>query len=102
MKKELLKKKRKLVREMHEVGYSMRGIAKKLNIARETIRKYLKPDATAIHATYGTKKEDTLLAEYVDEINEYITSKLPFKQIEVRIRNYLNYYVVNIQMYLKF
>jgi len=77
----------KLVREMHEAGYSMRGIAKELNIARKTISNYLKPDATAIHAAYGTKKENTLLAEYVDEINEYITSKLPFKQIEVRIRN---------------
>lgn len=78
----------KLVREMNEDGYSISGIAKELNIARQTISNYLKPAAKAIHATYGTKKDSTLLAEYVDEINEYITLKLPFKEIEVRIRNH--------------
>ena len=30
-----------LVREMHEAGYSLRGIARELNMARKTISKYL-------------------------------------------------------------
>lgn len=77
----------KLVREMHECGYSIRGIAKELNMARNTISKYLQPDATAIHAAYGTKKKGTLLENYTDKINECIASKLKFKDIEILIRN---------------
>jgi len=76
----------KIVREMHEAGYSIRGIARDLNLARETIRKYLNPDVTAIHATYGTKKNDGLLAEYTDKINEYISLKFKFKDIELMIK----------------
>lgn len=78
----------KLVREMHENGYSIRGIARELNMSRETISKYLKPDATAIHAAYGTKKQGTLLENYIDKIHECITAKLKFKDIEIIIRNH--------------
>ena len=78
----------KLVREMHENGYSIRGIARELNIAKETTSKYLKPDATAIHAAYGTKKQGTLLENYIDKIHECITVKLKFKDIEIIIRNH--------------
>jgi len=33
----------RLVREMYEDGYYIRGIVKELNFTRETIRKYLQP-----------------------------------------------------------
>ena len=76
-----------LVREMHEAGYSMRGIARELNMARKTISKYLDPNTTAIHSSYGTKKSGGLLAEYTDRINECISLKFKFSDIEVMIRN---------------
>jgi hypothetical protein len=78
----------KLVREMHQAGYSIRGITRELNMARETVRKYLKPDTTAVHSSYGTKKNDGLLAEYTNKINEYISLKFKFKDIEAMIRNH--------------
>ena len=76
-----------LVREMHESGYSVRGIARELNMARKTISKYLDPNTTAIHSSYGTKKSGGLLAEYTDRINECISLKFKFSDIEVMIRN---------------
>lgn len=78
----------KLVREMHESGYSIRGISRELNMSRETITKYLKPDATAIHAAYNIKKEGNLLENYIDKIHECIIAKLKFKDIEIIVRNH--------------
>ena len=76
-----------LVREMHEVGYSMRGIARELNMSRKTISKYLNPNTTAIHGSYGTKKENGLLSKYTNRINECIYLGFKFSDIELIIKN---------------
>ena len=51
------------------------------------LSKYLDPNTTAIHSSYGTKKSGGLLAEYTDRINECISLKFKFSDIEVMIRN---------------
>ena len=54
----------------------------------DTVRKYLKSDTTTIHDLYGVKNDNGLLTAYVDKINEYISLKFKFKDIEVMIRNH--------------
>ena len=102
-------KKINLVREMHEIGYSMRGIARELNMSRKTISKYLNPNTTAIHGSYGTKKENGLLSKYTNRINECIYLGFKFSDIELIIKNQgyigstslLRQYVSNIKADIK-
>lgn len=75
-----------LVRELYKSGISIRGIAREYNISRETIRKYLKEDATAIHGAYGTTKAGGILSAYSNKINECILLNFKFSEIENAIR----------------
>lgn len=43
------------VKESHSHGYSMRQIAKKFELSRHTVSRYLNDNITAVHGSYGAK-----------------------------------------------
>lgn len=74
------------VRELHKSGMSIRGICRELGHARETVRKYLNPDTTAVHGSYGIKRGDSKLDKYYNEIDKLLSQNIKFNDIEVYIR----------------
>lgn len=74
------------VRVLHKSGVSIREISRKLGYARETVNKYLKPYTTAIHGSYGIKREGSKLDKYSLQIDKLISQNIKFKDIEVSIR----------------
>jgi transposase len=74
------------VRKLKEEGYGIRQIAKVTGLSRQTIRRYLSPNASAVHGSYGVSR-DCALEEFHNIIDKLIISGQTFKSIEEHIRN---------------
>lgn len=75
-----------LVRDFKNKGYGIRQISRETGLARSTVRRYLDLNTTAVHASYGTKRE-CKLAKYHSTIDELTAKGYAFKNIEEYIRN---------------
>lgn len=73
-------------REMLKNGFSIRAIAKIMKLDRRTIKAYLDPSCSAVHAFYGQKKEG-ILTPYLAEINDYLQKGYTSSQIDEIIRS---------------
>ncbi len=72
-------------RELHEKGYSTRAISRETGLARKTIKKYLDPNTSAVHASYGTTR-NSILTPFHKIIDDLLSKGLTFKKIEESIR----------------
>jgi transposase len=79
-------KKIDMVRELYNKGYGIRQISRTTGLARSTIRKYLAPNAKAVHASYGETRV-SYLAQFHSMIDELLANRETFKNIEETIRN---------------
>lgn len=59
------------VREMFNHRFSIREISKEMKLSRKTVKAYLDPNFSPIHASYGQKK-DGILSPYIKEIDVYV------------------------------
>lgn len=75
-----------LVRKLHKEGYRIKEISIETGISRQAIRRYLKPDASPVHGTYGSSKK-SLLTPFHTIIDELVTKGYTFKKIEEFIRD---------------
>ncbi|QSZ28432.1 ISL3 family transposase [Aceticella autotrophica] len=73
------------VREMFKNGYSKAAIAREIGIDKHTVNKYLDPNYSAVHASYGIKKPGKL-SLFIDEINRYIEQGYTSANIDEIIR----------------
>jgi len=67
--------------KLSSLGYSMAAISRELGIDRKTVKKYLDPNFSPIHISYGEKK-DSILSTYFKEIDNYIEIGYKFSKIE--------------------
>lgn len=73
------------VKKSHNLGHSMRQIAKEFEISRQTVSRYLKDDVTALHGSYGAKRK-SILDPYLNEIDVLINQGYTCNRIEEIIR----------------
>jgi transposase/predicted transcriptional regulator len=73
------------VRNMHNNNYSVRRIAKKLSLSRQTVTKYLDSNVSAINGNYNVKRK-SVLDPFSDEINQLIDKGYTSSEIENVIR----------------
>ncbi|WP_096232270.1 hypothetical protein [Thermoanaerobacterium sp. RBIITD] len=73
------------VQEMFKHGYSKAAIAREIGIDKRTVNKYLDPNYSAVHASYGVKKPGKL-SLFIDEINCYIEQGYTSANIDEIIR----------------
>lgn len=73
------------VRDMHKNKYSIRSIAKELQLSRQTVTRYLNDEVTAIHGSYNVKRK-SILDPYLAEINELMDKSVVSPVIEAKIR----------------
>jgi transposase len=73
------------VSKAHNLGHSMRKIAKELDISRHTVSQYLKSDVIAVHGSYGAKRK-SILDPYLNEIDALINQGYTCNKIEEIIR----------------
>lgn len=74
------------VRKLKEEGYGIRQIANITGLSRQTVRRYLNPNISAVHGSYGVSRE-CALADFHSVIDELITNGQTFKKIEEHIRH---------------
>lgn len=58
-------------REMFQNKFSINEIAREMNLDNKTIKAYLDPNFSAVHAFYGEKK-GSILNPYLEEVHAYI------------------------------
>ncbi|WP_177177445.1 helix-turn-helix domain-containing protein [Propionispira arboris] len=73
------------VRKAHNSGHSMRQIAKKFEISRQNVSRYLRDDVIVIHGSYGTKRK-SILDSYLNGIDVLINQGYTCNRIEKIIR----------------
>lgn len=73
------------IRQLHEAGHSIRAISITTGFARKTVRRYLDPDISAVHASYGITRKAPL-TPFHDTIDELLEKGVTFKKIEENIR----------------
>jgi transposase len=73
------------VRELFETGFSQRKIATLLGIERKTIKKYLNPEFSAVHAMYGKQKK-SILDDYHGMIATLLLEGKKSVEIEASLR----------------
>lgn len=81
------KKQKKIdkVRKLYEEGYSIRAIARITGFARKTVKRYLDPNVSVVHASYGTTRK-AYLTPFHNDIDELLEKGFTFKSIEENIR----------------
>lgn len=67
------------------LGFSMAAISRELEIDKRTVKKYLDPNFSPIHVSYGETK-DSILSTYYKEIDNYIEIGYTSSEIEKSIR----------------
>jgi len=71
---------------MFNNGFSMRAIAKEMKLHRKTVKTYLDSTCSAVHASYGQKKEG-VLSPYFTEVNGYIEKEYTSAKTDEIIRS---------------
>ncbi|WP_291571186.1 ISL3 family transposase [Clostridium sp. UBA4548] len=87
--KETVSKKEKninLVRKLKDEGCGIRQISKITGLSRQTIRRYLNPNISAVHGSYGVARE-CALSDFHSVVEELVSSGQTFKKIEEHIRH---------------
>jgi len=74
-----------IVRDMYKKKYSIRKIAEELGMARQTIRKYLNANVSAINGNYNVKRK-SIVDPFLDEVNQLRDKGYTFAEIENVIR----------------
>ena len=74
-----------VVRDMHNSKYSIRAIAKKMSMSRQTVAKYLDENVSAINGNYSVKRK-SILDPFLEEINKLIDKGYTSSEIENLIR----------------
>lgn len=75
-----------LVHKLKEEGYGIRQIANITGLSRQPVKRYLNPNISAVHGSYGVARE-CALADFHSVIDELISSGQTFKKIEEHIRH---------------
>lgn len=73
------------VRDMYNKKYSIRTIAKKLSLSRQTITKYLDANVSAINGNYNVKRK-SILDPFLEDIKQLIDQGHTSSEIENLIR----------------
>jgi len=71
--------------ELYKGGHSIRAISRITGFARKTVKRYLDPDVSAVHASYGTTRKAPL-TPFHNSIDELLEKGSTFKRIEENIR----------------
>jgi len=86
MEKMILKQERAdEVKSLKQMGYSKRRIAKITGLSTNTVRKYLNPDFTPVHASSGASKS-SVLNPYKDFIDQQLEQGIMSSIIEQEVR----------------
>lgn len=73
------------VNQLYKDGHGIRAISRETGLARKTVKRYLEPNVSAVHASYGTTRE-SILAPFYSMIDELFEKRYTFKKIEEVIR----------------
>lgn len=74
-----------MVRNLSKDGYGIHAISRETGLSRQTIRRYLNPNTSAVHGSYGTSR-DSNLNPFHSKIDALITKGCSFKKIEEYIK----------------
>lgn len=86
---EVVSKKEKninMVQNLKEQGYGIRHITRVTGLSRQTIRRYLTPNISAIHGSYGVSR-NCALEPFHSIVDELIIRGQTFKKVEEHIRS---------------
>lgn len=72
--------------KLYKEGYGIRAISRETGLARNTIKRYLDPEVSAVQGAYGTTRVSPL-TPFHSIIDELILKSFTFKKIEDYIRN---------------
>jgi len=87
------------VRQLYKDGCAIKAIARETGLTRKTVKRYLDPNTSAVHAAYGTTRKSPL-TPFHELIDELLENGLTFKKIEEKIReNGYNGSASTIRMY---
>ena len=76
-----------VVRDMRNNKYSVRSIAEKLSLSRQTVTKYLDENMSAINGNYSVKRK-SILDPYLDDINNLIDKGYTSSEIYILKKTY--------------
>lgn len=73
------------VNQLYKDGDGIRAISRETGLARKTVKRYLDPNVSVVHASYGTTRE-SILTPFHNVIDELFEKRYTFKRIEEVIR----------------
>ena len=70
-----------IVKDLFSKGFSMAEISRKTGFTKKTVKKYLNPNVSLVHGSYGSSRA-SILDGYFSTIEEMINSGASFSSIE--------------------